>query len=150
MKVKAAMHKGVDWVSPDTPVPELARMRDRDVGAIPQDDFDPRSATARDVMTECQSPGGKTLPGRLTHTSRCLFANLAAMPGSLAILAAMRRASSRVSSWPPIAVPLILREGIVIITLNKLPQIRDLLFSHLIACPGYHAVQRPRIGNFIH
>ena len=36
MKVKEAMHKGVDWVSPDTPVPELARlMRDRDVGAIP-------------------------------------------------------------------------------------------------------------------
>jgi CBS domain-containing protein len=74
VKVKEAMHKGVDWVSPDTPVPELARlMRDRDVGAIPigendrlvgmvtdrdivckglaQDDFDARSATARDVMT---------------------------------------------------------------------------------------------------
>jgi len=33
MKVKEAMHKGVDWVSPDTPVPELAKlMRDRDVG----------------------------------------------------------------------------------------------------------------------
>jgi CBS domain-containing protein len=74
MKVKEAMHKGVDWVSPDTPVPELAKlMRDRDVGAIPigendrlvgmvtdrdvvckglaQDDFDARSAMARDVMT---------------------------------------------------------------------------------------------------
>jgi CBS domain-containing protein len=74
MKVKEAMHKGVDWVSPDSPVPELAKlMRDRDVGAIPigendrlvgivtdrdivckglaQDDFDARSATARDVMT---------------------------------------------------------------------------------------------------
>jgi CBS domain-containing protein len=73
MKVKEAMHKGVDWVSPDTPVPELARlMRDRDVGAVPIGEND-RSA-------------------RLTHTSRCLFANLAAMPGSLAILAAMRRA----------------------------------------------------------
>jgi CBS domain-containing protein len=74
MKVKEAMHKGVDWVSPDTPVPELAKlMRDRDVGAIPigendrlvgivtdrdivcqglaQDNFDARRATARDVMT---------------------------------------------------------------------------------------------------
>jgi len=74
MKVKDAMHKGVDWVSPDTPVAELARlMRDHDVGAIPigendrligmvtdrdivckglaQDDFDPRRAMARDVMT---------------------------------------------------------------------------------------------------
>jgi CBS domain-containing protein len=74
MKVKDAMHKGVDWVSPDTPVTELAKlMRDHDVGAIPigendrlvgmvtdrdivckglaQDKFDARSATARDVMT---------------------------------------------------------------------------------------------------
>ncbi len=75
MKVKEAMHKGVDWVGPDTPVSELAKlMRDHDVGSIPigendrlvgmvtdrdivckglaQDDFDVRRATARDVMTE--------------------------------------------------------------------------------------------------
>ena len=74
MKVKDAMHKGVDWVSPDTPVTELAKlMRDHDVGAIPigendclvgmvtdrdivckglaRDSFDARGATARDVMT---------------------------------------------------------------------------------------------------
>ena len=74
MKVKDAMHKGVDWVGPDTPVTELAKlMRDHDVGAIPiaendhlvgmvtdrdivckglaQDNFDAASATARDVMT---------------------------------------------------------------------------------------------------
>ena len=74
MKVKEAMHKGVDWVSPDTPVIELAKlMRDHDVGAIPigendrlvgmvtdrdivckglaQDNFDARDAMARDVMT---------------------------------------------------------------------------------------------------
>ena len=74
MKVKNSMHKGVDWVSPDTPVTELAKlMRDHDVGAIPigendrlvgmvtdrdivckglaQDNFDARRATARDVMT---------------------------------------------------------------------------------------------------
>ena len=74
MKVKDAMHKGVDWVSLDTPVTELAKlMRDHDVGAIPigendrlvgivtdrdivckgwaQDDFDARITTARDVMT---------------------------------------------------------------------------------------------------
>ena len=74
MKVKDSMHKGVDWVSPDTPVTELAKlMRDHDVGAIPigendrlvgmvtdrdivckglaQDNFDTRRATARDVMT---------------------------------------------------------------------------------------------------
>ena len=74
MIVKEAMHRGVDWVSPDTPVTELAKlMRDHDVGAIPigendrlvgmvtdrdivckglaQDTFDARRATARDVMT---------------------------------------------------------------------------------------------------
>jgi len=68
------MHKGVDWVSPDTPVTELAKlMRDHDVGAIPigendrlvgmvtdrdivckglaRDTFDAHRATARDVMT---------------------------------------------------------------------------------------------------
>jgi CBS domain-containing protein len=74
MKVKDAMHKGVDWVSPDTPVAELAKlMREHDIGAIPigendrlvgmvtdrdivckgpaQDNFDAGRATARDVMT---------------------------------------------------------------------------------------------------
>jgi CBS domain-containing protein len=74
MIVKDAMHRGVDWVSPDTPVTELAKlMCDHDVGAIPigendrlvgmvtdrdivckglaHDTFDARRATARDVMT---------------------------------------------------------------------------------------------------
>jgi CBS domain-containing protein len=74
MKVKDAMHKGVDWVNPDTPVVELAKlMREHDIGAIPigdndrligmvtdrdivckglaLDGFDPSRATARDVMT---------------------------------------------------------------------------------------------------
>ena len=73
MKVKEAMHKGVEWVGPDTPVIELAKlMRKHDVGAIPigendqlvgmvtdrdivckglaEDNFDPGHATARDVM----------------------------------------------------------------------------------------------------
>jgi CBS domain-containing protein len=74
MKVKEAMHKGVDWVSPDTPVIELAKlMCEHDIGAIPigendrligmvtdrdivckglaQESFDAQRATARDVMT---------------------------------------------------------------------------------------------------
>jgi CBS domain-containing protein len=74
MKVKDAMHKGVDWVGPETPLSELAKlMRDHDVGAIPigendhlvgmvtdrdivckglaEDGFDARRATARHVMT---------------------------------------------------------------------------------------------------
>src|ERR1043166_2185864 len=74
MKVKEAMHKGVDWVGPDTPITELAKlMRDHDIGALPigENDkligmvtdrdiickglangkLDCRRATARDVMT---------------------------------------------------------------------------------------------------
>ena len=74
MKVKDAMHKGVDWVSPDTPITEIAKlMREHDIGAIPigendrligmvndrdivckglaQDGFDAARRTARDVMT---------------------------------------------------------------------------------------------------
>ena len=74
MKVKEAMHKGVDWVAPDTPVTELAKlMRKHDIGAIPigendrlvgmvtdrdivckglaKDGFNASRATARDVMT---------------------------------------------------------------------------------------------------
>jgi CBS domain-containing protein len=36
MKVKDAMHKGVEWVGPDTTLSEVAKkMRDLDVGAIP-------------------------------------------------------------------------------------------------------------------
>jgi predicted transcriptional regulator len=73
MKVKEAMHKGVEWVSLDTPVTELAKlMCTHNIGAIPigendrligmvtdrdivckglaQDGFDLRHATARDVM----------------------------------------------------------------------------------------------------
>jgi CBS domain-containing protein len=72
MKVKEAMHKGVDWVGPDTT--DLAKlMRKHDIGAIPigendqligmvtdrdivckglaEDSFDAGRATARDVMT---------------------------------------------------------------------------------------------------
>src|SRR4029078_11597335 len=74
MKVRDAMHKGVDWVGPDTSVTELAKlMRKHDIGAIPigendqligmvterdivckgfgKNSSDPRPATARDVMT---------------------------------------------------------------------------------------------------
>ena len=74
MKVRDAMHKGVDWVGPDTPVTDLAKlMRKHDIGAVPigeedqligmvtdrdivckglaENGFDVRRATAREVMT---------------------------------------------------------------------------------------------------
>jgi len=75
MKVKEVMHKGVEWVGPETPLVEIAKlMRQHDIGAIPigendkligmvtdrdivcnglaTDSFDSRRATARDVMSE--------------------------------------------------------------------------------------------------
>ena len=74
MKVKQAMHAGVDWCAPDTPISEIARiMRDSDIGAVPigeddrligmvtdrdivcrgfADGKDPASLTAREVMTQ--------------------------------------------------------------------------------------------------
>jgi len=75
MRVKDVMHKGVDWVSPDTPVTEIAKlMQAHDIGSIPigeddhligmvtdrdivckglaRDGFNAAVKTARDVMTE--------------------------------------------------------------------------------------------------
>jgi CBS domain-containing protein len=75
MRVKDVMHKGVEWVGPETPITEIAKlMRQHDIGAIPigendkligmvtdrdivckglaEDGFDARTATAREVMTE--------------------------------------------------------------------------------------------------
>ena len=75
MKVKDVMHKGVDWVSPETPITELAKlMQAHDIGCIPigeddhligmvtdrdivckglaRKDFNAAQTTARDVMTE--------------------------------------------------------------------------------------------------
>lgn len=74
MKVKEAMHKGVEWVEPGTPISKIAAMmKKHDVGAIPVGDNDrligmvtdrdiacrglangkdPATLTARDVMTK--------------------------------------------------------------------------------------------------
>jgi CBS domain-containing protein len=36
MKVKKAMHKGAEWVAPDTPIAKIAKkMKELDVGSIP-------------------------------------------------------------------------------------------------------------------
>jgi CBS domain-containing protein len=74
MKVKNCMHKGAQWVLPDTPVKAVAKaMREQDIGAIPVGENDRligmvtdrdivvrgvangkdiAALTARDVMTE--------------------------------------------------------------------------------------------------
>jgi CBS domain-containing protein len=74
MKVSEAMHKGVNWVTPDVPLAQIAKiMRNDDIGAVPVGENDrligmvtdrdmalralangrdPASLTARDVMTK--------------------------------------------------------------------------------------------------
>ena len=60
MRVKDVMHKGVDWVSPDTPVAEIAKlMKEHDVGCIPigEDDRLIGMVTDRDIV--CKGLAGK-------------------------------------------------------------------------------------------
>nr|WP_137678674.1 CBS domain-containing protein [Parerythrobacter lutipelagi] len=74
MKVRDAMHENAVWITPDTQLPDIARiMREQDVGALPvgendrlvgmvtdrdvvmrgfDDARDPIQLTARDVMSE--------------------------------------------------------------------------------------------------
>jgi len=56
MKVKEAMHKGVEWRSPDTPVSEIARlMREHDVGAVPIGENDRLVGMVTDRDIVCRS-----------------------------------------------------------------------------------------------
>ena len=71
MKVKDAMHKGVDWVGPDTPVTELAKlMREHDIGAIPigEDDRLVGMVTDRDIVCKGLTT---TLQFPPRHCTRC-------------------------------------------------------------------------------
>lgn len=59
-KVSSSMHKGVEWVSPDTPVRVLANiMREQDIGAIPvsEDDRLIGMVTDRDVTVRAVANG---------------------------------------------------------------------------------------------
>ncbi|MCK6449325.1 MAG: CBS domain-containing protein [Alphaproteobacteria bacterium] len=61
MKVKEAMHKGVEWVDPDTPVIELAKlMRKHDIGAIPigENDRLVGMVTDRDIVCKGLAQNG--------------------------------------------------------------------------------------------
>ncbi len=56
MKVKEAMHKGVEWRSPDTSVSEIARlMREKDVGAVPIGENDRLVGMVTDRDIVCRS-----------------------------------------------------------------------------------------------
>ena len=68
MKVRDAMHKGVEWVSPDTSVIELAKlMCGHDIGAVPigEDDQLIGMVTDRDIV--CRGLAGHNFDaGRAT------------------------------------------------------------------------------------
>ena len=60
MKVKEVMHKGVDWVGPDTPITEIAKlMSQHDVGSIPigEDDKLVGMVTDRDIVVRAVAGG---------------------------------------------------------------------------------------------
>src|SRR3981189_1100184 len=68
MKVKDVMHKGVDWVSPTTPVTELAKlMRGHDIGCIPIGEDDRLIGMVTDRAIVCKGPASNKLnAGRAT------------------------------------------------------------------------------------
>ena len=94
MKVKEMMHKGVEWVSPDTPITAIAeKMQKGDIGAIPVGENDRlvgmvtdrdlavrglvkgkdiSKLTAKDVMTKgvswCRDSDSATEAARLMET----------------------------------------------------------------------------------
>ena len=58
MKVKDAMHKGAEWVSPDTSLVEIARlMRKHDVGSIPIGENDRLIGMVTDRDIVCRGLG---------------------------------------------------------------------------------------------
>lgn len=60
MKVKDIMHKGVEWVSPDTPLTAVAkRMQKHDIGAIPVGENDRLigMVTDRDIAVRAVAEG---------------------------------------------------------------------------------------------
>ena len=72
MKVKEVMHKGVDWVGPETPITEIAKlMRQHDVGSIPigEDDKLIGMVTDRDIV--CKGLGAEWLRCPPRDGARC-------------------------------------------------------------------------------
>jgi CBS domain-containing protein len=61
MKVKRAMHKGAMWISPDTPLLEIAKtMQEHDIGALPVGENDRLVGmiTDRDIVCRGVASGG--------------------------------------------------------------------------------------------
>ena len=71
MKVKEVMHKGVEWVGPDTPVIELAKLMNRhDVGAIPIGDNDRLIGMVTDRDIVCKGLANDSFDARRATARR--------------------------------------------------------------------------------
>jgi CBS domain-containing protein len=56
MKVKSAMHKGAEWVAPETPISEVAKkMKKLDVGSIPVGENDKLVGMVTDRDITCRA-----------------------------------------------------------------------------------------------
>ena len=67
MKVKQAMHGGVEWVEAETPLREVAkRMKDYDIGAIPVGENDRLVGMVTDRDIVCRALANGREPSNLT------------------------------------------------------------------------------------
>jgi CBS domain-containing protein len=67
MKVKDVMHKGAEWVSPETTVSDVARrMRDLDIGAVPVGENDRLIGMVTDRDITCRGVANGQDVARLT------------------------------------------------------------------------------------
>jgi CBS domain-containing protein len=67
MKVKDVMHRGAEWVSPDTALSDVAqRMRDLDIGAIPIGENDRLIGMVTDRDIACRAVANGQDMARLT------------------------------------------------------------------------------------
>ena len=67
MKVKDAMHKGAEWVEPQTPVADIAkRMRDLDIGAVPVGENDRLIGMVTDRDIACRGVANGAALAKLT------------------------------------------------------------------------------------
>jgi CBS domain-containing protein len=67
MKVKNAMHKGAEWVAPETPIAQVARkMKELDVGSIPVGENDKLIGMVTDRDITCRAVANGRDVGKLT------------------------------------------------------------------------------------
>jgi CBS domain-containing protein len=77
MKIKDLMTQDVSFVTPDTPIPDIARrMRDEDIGAVPvvENDRMIGMVTDRDIVVRCVAAEGTgAATARMAMSPRVLY-----------------------------------------------------------------------------